>query len=433
MAHETHSPRHLSSSSGSDAQDEPLAAQDDDSTTLHSPAGLLYSIVQLPESNRAAVRDIFREPPEISLQHCRRIDNTYAFQMSEVVTTSIRIRSSEPISCSCGEQDPPCRHLVWLMDQILSQTLYGHNRTKPLTMAAVGHAAEMGDPFQAIARHHLAILAEGLHCQVLHPTAYPDEEEPDPHRIVESRELLSSIYAEDPDAFRPDLFASVSPDRSILQPHDLDHTVFRMLLDNPVFFRYFLSLSHPGHPIRDPFRKLAQRADRVLHDLDAYSSKSSSSSPIAESSPETPQDVSWAATHLVGIVELIRTAIYARDSPLQPHEALSAARTLIHILDVVVARSRDAHPGPSRISRNLYLRLVGDHDRDFVIAELDLIPEAASHFLHSLDAIHDQIGIYGAPTSYVNKLRTLLSRLKTAGLKRPRPSQKTQDGLKRMK
>ncbi|KAM4059051.1 Zinc finger, SWIM-type [Hirsutella rhossiliensis] len=383
----TGSPSHhdQDSSSNYDAEDERPVAEDEDSTTLQSPAGLLYNLDQLPESKRAAVRDALREPPKISLQHCRRIDNTYAFQMSEVVTTSV-----------------------------MSQTLYGHNRTKPLTMVAEGYAAEMGDPFQNMARHHLDVLAEGLHCQVTHPTTYSDQEEPDSHRVVESRELLSSVYGVDPEDFR-----------------DLDHTVLRMLLDNPVFFQYFLSLSRSTDTIRDPFRKLFQRVDRVLRDLD--SSGPSSSSPMAEPSPETPADVSWAAAHLVGIVELIRAAIYSRDNPLQPHEALSAARTLVHILNVVVARNRDAHPGPSRITRNLYLRLVGDHDRDFVIAELALIPEAASHFLHSLEAIHDKIGIHGAPTSYVDKLRTLLSRLRTSGLKRHGPRQRSQPEVKRMK
>ncbi|EQL02209.1 SWIM zinc finger family protein [Ophiocordyceps sinensis CO18] len=426
------------SSSNSEAEDErPAAEDDDDSTTLQSPAGLLYNLDQLPEGKRAAVRDAFREPPQISLQHCRRIDDTYAFQMSEVVTTSVRIRSPESnsprMSCSCGEQDAPCRHLVWLMDQVMSQTLYGHNRTKPLIMATDGHAVEMGDPFQVMARHHLAVLAEGLHCQVIPTTAYSDQDEPDPHRLVESRELLSSIHGVNPEDFRPDLFARVSPSQHVLRNHDLEHTVLRMLLDNPVFFQYFLSLSCSTDPIRDPFRKLFQRVDCVLRHLDEYSSKHSSSSLMAGPSPETPSDVSWAATHFVGIVELIRAAIYARDSPLQPHEAMSAARTLVHILNVVVARNRDAPAGPSRVTRNLYLRLVGDLDRDFVIAELDLIPEAASHFLHSLEDINDKIGIHGAPTSYVDKLRTLLGRLRTSSLKRHGHAQRAQPESKRMK
>lgn len=415
---------------------------DETPTVVRSPTKLIYNLEQLSERRRAAVRDVFSEPPKIALQRCRRIDNTYAFQMTELVTRSIRIRApdsgSPRLSCTCGEEDAPCSHLVWLLDQLQKQTLYDHDDGKPLTMTAEGFAEEMGDPFQKIADYHLDVLADGLHCQVVvEPGAYSDEEM-DRHRVLESRELLSSIHGMDPEDFRPDIFINPEPGTKVLRRHDLDCTVFRMLLDNHHFFHYFLSLSRSTDPVNDPFRKIAQRVDHVLRDLDAYSAQSSSSATTTTAEP--PADVSWAARHLVGTVRLIKSAIYDRDHPPQLHEKLSAVRTLVHILAAVVARNRDVHPGPSRRSRNLYLNLIGDHDQDFVVAELNLLPpEAASAFLHTLEAVHDQIGLHGAPASYVTKLRALLARLRTstagagAGLKRHGKGQGTHRGSKRMK
>ncbi|POR31223.1 Uncharacterized protein TPAR_08567 [Tolypocladium paradoxum] len=442
-------PDQAESSSDPESDSDVSDLDDDDDeipTVVRSPTKLIYNLDQLSERRRATVRDVFSEPPKIALQRCRRIDNTYAFQMTELVTRSIRIRApdsgSPRLSCTCGQEDAPCAHLVWLLDQLQKQTLYGHDDGKPLNMTAEGFAEEMGDPFQKIADYHLDVLADGLHCQVVvDPGAYPDEEL-NRHRVLEARELLSSIYGVDPDDFRPDIFTHPAPGTKVLKRHDLDCTVFRMLLDNHHFFHYFLSLSRSADPINDAFRKLAQRVDHVLRDLDAYSSQAASSAATTATaqSAEPHTDVSWAARHLVGTVGLIKSAIYNRDRPPQLHERLSAARTLVHILAAVVARNRDAHPGPSRRSRNLYLNLVGDRDQDFVVAELNLLPpEAANAFLHTLEAVHDQIGLHGAPASYVAKLRALLARLRTstagagAGSKRHGKGQGTHRASKRMK
>jgi len=442
MASQAAPSNYLSESlSSSDEESDNDYSEDDDeyeepSAFAKSPTNLIYNLDQLSEQSRHSVRDVFSEPPRIALQRCRRINNTYAFQMTELVTRSIRIRpsgssgSSPDLSCTCGEDQTPCRHLVWLMDQVVKQTLYDHGAETPLTMTAEGYAEEMGDPFQAIADCHLDVLADALHCQVVDPDV---GDELDAHRTIESRELLSSVYDVEPEDFRPDIFTSPRPGRKVVKRHDLDCTVFRMLLDDHHFFQYFLSLSRSTDPINDPFRKVSQRVDRILQTLDAFYAANSTPWP-----DESPTDVAWAARHIVGSIKLINSAIYTRDRPLEPHEALSAARTLVHILEAVVARNHDVRQGESRRARNLYLCLLGDRDTGFVLDQLNLLPEAASQFLHRLDALHDQIGVYGAPATYVEKFRTLLSRLRTstagAGLKRgTEGSQGTQRGSKRMK
>ncbi|KAL6403336.1 hypothetical protein AUP68_12678 [Ilyonectria robusta] len=424
------------SSSESEMDSDISDFEDEPPTVVRSPTTKLsYSIHNLPESTQNAVRDAFTEPPRIALQKCRRIDDTYAFQMTELVTRSIRIRAPEhgssQLSCSCGHDEEPCEHLLWLLDQVVKQTVYDQDVSKPLEMTKGGYPREMGDPFQNIANHHLDLLADGIHCQVVTPDSEYDNEL-DPYRAQEARELLSSVHGVSPEDYRPDIFTRPSAGKKIFKRRDLDRTIFRMLLDDHHFFHYFHSLSRPTDPINDPFRKLSQRVNHVLRDLDAYAA-----SPDPDPSQETPRDINWAATHITGAVRLIRHELYTRDRPLEPVEAISAARSLVNILDAVVSRNRDAHAGTSRRDRNLYLRLIGDRDEDFVLGVLNLLPEAASQFLNNLESILDQIGVHGAPAAYAARFRALLDRLRTSGtgsgLKRSVQGQGTDRKSKRMK
>ncbi|KAL7946411.1 hypothetical protein V8C42DRAFT_352634 [Trichoderma barbatum] len=392
--------------------------EDELSMVVQSPSKLAYNINHLPGKAQGAVREVFGEPPMIALQQCRLIDDTYAFQMTELVTQSIRIRAngdgSSQLTCSCGRGDEaePCSHLLWLLDRLTKQVLYDYDPKTPLTMTQDGFAEELGDPFTAISEHHLDVLSDGLHCQVIDPEAL-SEDDLASYRVQESRELLAAVYGACPEDFRPDIFGRPALGKKVLKRNDLDCTVFRMLLDNHHFFNYFQSVSRPRDPINDLFRKLAQRVDRVLRRFDAYASDPTS----ARSSAETLPDASWAAKHLLGCIKLVKSCIYTRDRPLQPAEAASAARTLVHILSAVVARNHDVvssgSPTESRTKRNLYLRLIGDKDKDFVLAELNLLPEAASQHLHTLEAVFEDVGMHGAPMTYFDKFKALLARLRT--------------------
>ncbi|KAL7937815.1 hypothetical protein V8C35DRAFT_277287 [Trichoderma chlorosporum] len=402
----------LESCSDSDDDD------DEVSMVVQSPTKLAYNINHLPEKTQGAVREVFGEPPAIALQQCRLIDDTYAFQMTELVTQSIRIRASghgsSQLTCSCGrgDENQPCSHLLWLLDQLTKQMLYDHNPKTPLTMTHDGFAEELGDPFTAISEHHLDVLSDGLHCQVIDPEAL-SEEDLASCRVQESRELLAAVYGSPPEDFRPDIFGGRPVlGKKVLKRNDLDCTVFRMLLDNHHFFSYFRSVSRPRDAINDPFRKLAQRVDRVLRRFDAHAADPAS----ARSSAETLPDATWAVKHLVGCVALIRCSIYTRDRPLQPSEAASAARALVHILSAVVSRNRadvsSGSPAESRTERNLYQCLIGDEDRGFVLAELSLLPEAASRHLHTLESLLEDIGMHGAPATFFEKFKALLGRLR---------------------
>ncbi|OHW95567.1 hypothetical protein CSPAE12_05736 [Colletotrichum incanum] len=461
------------SSSGPETDSDSSLIDDDDSSVVRSPSRLTYRVDKLSADARLRVCEAFRDPPRLYLQYCRLRDDVYAFQMTELVPRSIRIGSpGSPFAtprCSCREQQqkngPPCKHLLWFLDQLVKQTLYDHDPTSPLTMTPDGYPEEIGDPFTDISDFHLDVVADGLRCDVVTPDSEDsdeDEEHPNPHRVQEAREMLSAVAASSPEEHRPDLFSDPpNIGKKPVKRHDLEGTIFRMLLDNHEFFHYFLSQMRSTDPVNDPFRKLSQRVDRVLRELDAWAFSSSTSAPgdsaPGDSAPgdsaQRPPDVAWAARHITGVVGLIRTAIFKRDRPLEPQERTSAARALVHILAAVVERNRDfvspratTTTATSRRDRNLYLRLVGDRDEDFVLGVLNLLPpDAAAQFLHSLEDILDQLGINGAPASYVEKFRSLISRLRRAsgsggvsssagaGSKRQGQSQGLDRGSKRMK
>lgn len=415
-----------SSSESGNESDVSDVADSDSSPVVRSPTRLTYRLDHLPDKTQSAVRETFKDPPNIAIQRCRRMAGTYAFQMTELVTRSVRIQSDKTgashLTCSCSkytDSQEPCEHSLWLLDQLVKETLYDHDQNKPLTMTSQGYAEEMGDPFRNIASYHLDVLADGLLCQVIDPEA-DSEAAADDYRVQASRELLSSVYGMPATDFRPDLSAQNTKEDQIITPHDLEYTIFRMLLDNRSFFDYFLFNSRLSDSLADPFRHLSRRVDRVLKDLDAYSAAFSPStddkSKINIHQPsETPQDVAWAAWHIEGTVRIIRSAIFARDRPLTPQESSSAVRALVHILSCVVKRNDDLHLGDTPSDRNLYQCLIGSNDRNFVIGDLALLPTASSQYLHSLETILDLVGIHGAPSSYVDKFQTLLGRLRTAG------------------
>ncbi|TDZ28158.1 hypothetical protein C8035_v009875 [Colletotrichum spinosum] len=454
-----------------------------DPSIVVSPSKLSYRVDTLSDDARERLREAFGDPPELTLQFCVPQNNFYAFEMTELVHRHIRIGSPDSLyarpRCNCmtpqqQRNGPPCRHLIWLLDQLVKQTMYSPNPSGPLTMTPDGFPDEIGNPFSHISDFHLDVLAESLHCDVVQPPSEDhssdsdtdssdDEDEPEthppnPHRIQEAREILSAVVSPStsplmpnpPEAFRPDLFPDPYTTRSKpkkpIKRRDLEATIFRMLVANDDFFHYFLSQMRPTDPVKDPFRKLSQRVDRVLRDLDAFAG---GSVPFTTSS-EGSRDVFWASRHISGVVTLIHASISRRDRPLEQWEGISAARALIHILSAVVERNRDFLPpnvaasSVPRADRNLYLRLVGDRDEKFVVEVLDALPpDAASPFLHRLEVVEDQLGVNGAPASYIGRFRALMAKLRrrssvgslaaaTAGFKRQ--SQGSQErGSKRVR
>lgn len=133
----------------------------------------------------------------------------------------------------------------------------------------------------------------------------------------------------------------------------------------------------------------------------------------------TPCNVPWAAHHILGIISLIRSAIYPTRSQtpsgqaLSPSQRLSATRALVRILSNVSDRNRDMHAGLTGPDRNLYARLIGSRDEGFIISILADLPDTASHFIHNLEVVQNRLEVHGAPASYIAKFNDLIAALKS--------------------
>ena len=120
----------------------------DEDDVYRSPyTKLAYNVEKLNEDTKGLIGDLFRSPPreetpQIVLELCGITPggDTYAFQMKEIVRRTIRIGSPNSKfpspHCSCTESGgpEPCRHLLWLMDQITSLTVYEHNPEDELVL-----------------------------------------------------------------------------------------------------------------------------------------------------------------------------------------------------------------------------------------------------------------------------------------------------------
>ncbi|OAA73247.1 Zinc finger, SWIM-type [Cordyceps fumosorosea ARSEF 2679] len=404
------------SSTASDSDDScSSGSEDEQPNQVYSPTRLVYNLDALPEKTKSTVRDAFNEPPAMVVQHCRQVEeDTFAFQMSEVVTRSIRIRAPSSgrarLTCSCRQgatatvrdsskdkeqQQQPCHHVLWLLDQLAKQTLYETDHEKPLTMTSAGYPEEMGDPFSAIADHHLNIVADGLHCRHVDRDCY-DPRRADEKRMRESRELLSSVYKRAADV--SDESPAVQPARD---PRCLDHTVFKMLVDDDLFFHYFLSeatAARGGSDAMQQFRLLTHRINVVLQDFDQHNYHRSDTPSSSTTTPST-HTVAWAARHIRGVISLVRYAIWSGKRPLNAAERAAAAKTLLHVLDGVVGRGGD-----------LLRHFLGDDG--FVLDELETIPEGAALHAHALERLAERMARCGASSSYAIRFRKFITQIK---------------------
>ncbi|KAG6005256.1 hypothetical protein E4U21_000293 [Claviceps maximensis] len=431
----------VSSQEYDDASDFGDDYHDREPVVVTSPTGLQYNLEQLSDPTRAAVREAFDEPPTMTMQLCSRIGETYVFQVTEVVNRAVRIEAPSPchrggergrdedgnmhqaggfskITCSCsGEEDGvPCKHRLLVLDLFANATRHHDDNSKPLKMTDGGYAEEMGNPFQAICDFHLDILADGLHCRVADRYSH-SRDEPDDDRSANVKELLASVCSKLSEDLCQEISGHLPLEEDILMETNL-----------------LLSLARSADPINDLCRSLSRRADLVLCELDTFlcsTSPDRPSSPTSSIYPESCPNVAWATTHFSRIADQIGFSIRTRDRPWKPSECRSAVQTLVHILASVTAPADFCGLVTGRTS--LYSNLIGNRtEADFVIQELELLPEAASYFVDRLTSIAQRIAILGAPNAYMKKFNNLLRNLRnmrtssadtSTGTKRPSPSE----------
>ncbi|EPE08277.1 swim zinc finger protein [Ophiostoma piceae UAMH 11346] len=204
-----------------DTDDTDDEEDDEEEGPVRSPlTSLFYNIDGLDDETQELVRELFRPPapeetPPIVIEWCgiSNDPDVYAFQLQEIVPRTIRIGSAtsripKP-SCNCtGSENKPCRHLVWLMDQIAKQTMaHGQKQDsstetkegdydRPLELdPTTAFPRELGNAYARISDFHIGILASSLHCR-----AEPPNGRPDSHRVREAREILAGLQGVQDDA-----------------------------------------------------------------------------------------------------------------------------------------------------------------------------------------------------------------------------------------
>jgi hypothetical protein len=422
------SPPMPGSEPSSDVSDWEAGEEEDEETTdlVSSPTGLKYNISRLSPRTRRVVKGLFNQessndPPQIALELCGiREEDTegaglfYAFQMHEVVPCSVRIgardsgRFSAP-RCECPDARyrnlRPCKHLIWLFDRISKQALFDHDPDAELTLTELGYAEELGDPFEQISQIRLDILADGLRCDTSEPDS--DTVSPTPARVREAREMVAAVAGIHPselDDYRIDLEASYNPS-ALIRRGDLGATLFSLILASHSLAEWVRSELDPSDPAVNPFRKIQHRVDRVIQELDAYS-EAQRDEAVAEAyqrrgkGAEGPRDASWACDQIQHCVRKIEQLVSRGSAPLPEWARSSAARSLVSILKAVVH------------NRELYARLIGDQDHNFVFSALDMLTDQ-SQYIDALEEIMDSIGVYGAPPSYVANMRGLVARMRS--------------------
>ncbi|KAL2023442.1 hypothetical protein VTK56DRAFT_2438 [Thermocarpiscus australiensis] len=415
----------------SDTSDWEAEEEDDDEETdvVSSPTGFKYNISRLSPQTRRVVKGLFNQtsahnPPQISLELCgiREEDPEgsglfYAFQMHEVTPCSVRIGSRDSRSfstprCECPDaryrQVRPCKHLIWLFDRISQQALFDRDPDSELTLTEHGFAEELGDPFDQISQIRLDVLADGLRCDISDPDH--DTARPSRARVREAREMVAAVAGIQPreiDDYRRDLEASYNR-TTLIHRGDLGATLFSLILASHSLAEWVRSELSPSDAPVDPYRNTQQRVSRIIGELDAYSSAvrdPASTTAAAEyhrqgTAAEGPRDVTWAATQIQHSVRKIEKLVSRSSSPLPEWARASAARALVSILKAVVGH------------RGLFMRLIGNQDTGFVFSALDMLVDQ-SQFIEELEAIMDSIGVHGAPPSYVDKMRSLIARMRS--------------------
>ncbi|OTB02123.1 hypothetical protein M426DRAFT_62868 [Hypoxylon sp. CI-4A] len=403
----------------------------DDDGYMVSPSNLRYSLDLLDEETRDNVTRAVEVPPQFVLRGCQAGDERCLFLITEPVEYTIRTGSDSSgygiPSCTCESSErgeSPCRHILWLFDQITSQIL-GVQRG-PFILTQHGYPTGLGNPYDAISDFHLDMLADSLHCDVVGQSA-----DLNPRRVRETREILASLNEVPVDEYRPDLFNNPRKGKKVIKRGDLEQTIFRMLLCNDDFFQYFLSSMKADELNKNQFRSLQHRADAALAGLRQYADTSSLQD-VAR-----PKNVEWCAMHLSTVTRQIHAVIHNTNRPLESWELRAAARTSVHVLEQVAQHNVDV--GPSDLpkeGRNLYYRLIGSVDNNFVVDVLSSIPpEFLGPWIDNLTPVLDAIDEHGAPISYTTRLRSLVTHLRSrwAATGSKRTSQELDRRAKRVK
>ncbi|KAI0101666.1 hypothetical protein GGR51DRAFT_550967 [Nemania sp. FL0031] len=390
------------------------------------PSGTRYSVHDLDPGTKDAIVKALSTPSKLTLRGCSPRGQGYVFLISETIDYHVRapygVGPFEGPSCSCRQDERsvglqhPCRHTLWLCDQILSQLV--PLPKEPYTWRIDGYTTKHGNVCDFISDFHFDVLADSLRCDIMTGESL----KPRPCRIQTAREILATISGDPVDEYRPDLTGEAIG-KKVVKKGDLEETVFRMLLENDSFFSYFLTSMRNDEPLNPKFRRFRDRANAALDAFDSYIKASDSERATISKTPQ------WCYKTFKDISEQIKSIVVNFDRELDDIDRRAAADALVYILGEVVNRNKDYHMvqgrgdddshGESQFGNetkiNLYNELVVDSTHNFILDILEKLSlESIDHLLPELTRIERAVAVTSVSQSYLDKLGGITTRLRNA-------------------
>ncbi|KAI1734240.1 hypothetical protein F4680DRAFT_462538 [Xylaria scruposa] len=384
------------------------------------PSGMRYSVHGLDTGTRDTVVQALNTPSKLALRGCSPRGQGYVFLVTETIEYHVRTPygGSGPYdgpSCSCRQDEStvglqhPCRHTLWLCDQILSQLV--PLSKDPHTWRLDGYTTKHGNVCDFIPDFHFDVLADSLRCDIMAGESL----KPRPPRIQTAREILATLSGNSVDKYRPDLTGEIVGKR-VLKEGDLEETIFRMLLENDTLLEYFLDSMRNHESLNPRFRRFRDRADAALEAFDDYT-KASDLERV-----ELSENLQWCCKTFKDISEQIKAIMIYSERELDDFDRRAAASTLVYILDQVIGRNKDEdvrrdrddsgdHSDNARYA-SLFNELIVESRHNFVLDILDeLQPKHIDHLLPDLVRIEQAIAHTNVPGPYLGKLGGIISRL----------------------
>ncbi|KAI0394003.1 hypothetical protein F5Y17DRAFT_466509 [Xylariaceae sp. FL0594] len=391
------------------------------------PSGTQYSVNSLDTATREAVINAINTSSKLALRGCTAREQGYVFLISETIDYHVRTPYGGGLyggpSCSCKSDEQsaglqhPCRHSLWVCDQIVSQLV--PLPSSPYTWNLDGFPQDTGNVCDYIADYHFDVLADSLRCDITAGEAL----KPRPRRVQTAREILATLSETPVEQYRPDLTGE-NDGRRVVKEGDLEGTIFRMLLRNDSILSYFLASMRDHEPLNPRFRHFRDRTDTAVNAFDLYVNASDSERGALSKDPH------WCYKTIKDVCEQIKSVILYYDRGLDDHDRRAAANTLVYILGQVVSRNAehlanrrgDSPWSSSQSGRSKTFnlcRLLVESNSTFILDILDQAP--LKEFLHPLvpelgrieeAARRQAAGNSNIPwlSAYVEKLGDIVSR-----------------------
>ncbi|KAI9826460.1 MAG: hypothetical protein M1819_007353 [Sarea resinae] len=390
--------------------------------TIRGQSGVVYMNRDLsPLTWKRAVRGIRQyNRGDFDVSWCARKGDWYAFQLSEDYRVAVRIGKPDgqerSVQCSCNEYKSlgnagACKHIFWLLDQLQPEPPSASQVS--LALKKDGSTQQGPVPYDHISTVGLESIAEDLGWAL-----QSGDNATVSGRKDAVRDMLSVFDPRvAPEDYQAELYNSIPATglagEDLYVEGDLIATIFRMAVDDNVFFRHFRKVVNPDLCARTYFAKKRAEADRALDALDEYVADG----PVAG---QPPSDVLWCAESLRRIVGSIHANLDSR-APLGAATKEFASKALLWILWEVCERNEDAYediewsrnapPGETLEHRNLYLQLVHRKGPDnFVVDALMDLPDVSRDLVDKASDIVASLTRYGAPRAYIGKMREFITR-----------------------